>query len=127
MDRLSMNPLMYGMVEENRFNAQAADSGYKRISTFYSDLSIAEWYALKGIEPNAVQDTYDRVCESWLSDYKMFTEFVLCLNWKSWEFYGENDTLGELYAELYYKASDLFREHFADNEEALTYYFNVTD
>ena len=118
------NVLSYGAVEEKSiFERQASEVGYNRISTFYSDLSIAEWFGL-----NNVRDTYKNVVKSWLNNYKMFTEFVLCLNWKSWEWNARGyDELCQLYVELYEQAQDLFYEHYKGNKEAQHYYFEVTD
>ena len=121
------NVFHYGAAEEKCiFERQAAETGYKRISTFFSDLSIAEWMGIA-----SVKDTYNNVVKSWLNDYKMFTEFVICLNWKSWEWSLDAgrgyEELSKLYVELYEDAQNKFYEHYADNSEAKDYYFQVTD
>ena len=97
-----------------------AMTGYKPISTFYMDLSIADQFGA-----DAVKDTYRRVVKSWLSDYKMFTEFVMALNWKIWEHYETNEPLAELYNELWVKAGVLVEDNFTDEEKR--YYYRVTD
>jgi hypothetical protein len=109
-------------------------SGYQRFTTFAGDLAIAECYG-----DNAILDTFDRVCESWLSDYKFFTEFVLTLNWLSWFWAGYNDReLSILYGDLFYEAEDMFYDRYrvndgdsadvvAKKEEATDYFFNTTD
>lgn len=96
-------------------------TGYKPISTFYTDLGIAEWYGEK-----AIKQTYNDVETYWGRDYKMFTEFVIALNWKSFEHDCKNDyTLSKLYAILYYKGDEYAREHFKGKE--LEYYLKTTD
>ena len=98
-------------------------SGYETISTFYADLSIADVYGI-----DAVKDTIKRVKEEWFNDYKMFTEFVLALNHKSWEWDARPEVNGseeikKLYIEQYYH----FDEYCLDNYkgEALEYYLSV--
>lgn len=108
----------------------ASNSGYQRITTFYADLSIAEYYEMSG-QSGAIKDTFNRVCAEWINDYKFFTEFILCLNWKIWEHYEKHDTIARLYNDLWEKAQELFfnayGEEGKENEEALTYYYHITD
>lgn len=97
--------------------------------TFVSDFAIADWYGEEDVE-----DTYKRVKESWLCDYKAFTEVVIALNMLSWA----NDALRKqgfdgrekfisLYADLYYRARDDFYERYTGNDEATDYFFEMTD
>ena len=97
-----------------------AVTGYKPISTFYEDLSIADRFGVA-----AIKDTYDRVVESWLSDCKMFTEFVMALNWKIWEHYESNEVVARVYNDLWEKADILAQETFKGEE--LAYYYRTTD
>lgn len=94
--------------------------GYKPISTFYTDMSIADHFG-----EEAIKDTYERVVESWLADYKMFTEFVMVLNWKIWEHYKTNDKYAELYNDLWMQAQDEVEKHFSKEEKA--YYYKTVD
>lgn len=114
----------YGAAEEKCiFEPQAEESGYVRITTFFSDLSMAEWCGLDN-----VREFFNDVCESWIGDYKYFTELVLCLNIKCWEWYGRKyDELSQLYVELYEQARDKFYDYYEGNDEATSYYFEVTD
>lgn len=115
------NIMCYASREEQVFEANARENGYKRQTTFFHDLSIAECCGIKSIK-----DTYKRVVESWLDDVRYFAEFVLALNWKSWEWNGRGDTeLAELYSNLYYKANKLALKTYEGDDA--TYYFNVTD
>lgn len=95
-------------------------TGYKPISTFYEDLSIADNFGAE-----AIRDTYDRVVDSWLSDCKMFTEFVMALNWKIWEHYEKNEKFARIYNDLWEKADILAQETFKG--EDLAYYYRTTD
>lgn len=94
---------------------------YQPFTTFYSDLSIGEWYGMKGIK-----DTFKNVVKQWGKNYKYFTEFVLCLNHKSWEMYSRNnEEWCELYTNLYYKATEIAEKNFKGDE--LSYFYNIMD
>ena len=97
--------------------------------TFASDFAIADWFG-----KNEVEHTYKRVKESWLNDYKAFTEVVIALNMLSWA----NDALRKqgfdgreefitLYSTLYFQARDDFYEKHGNNREACDYFFEMTD
>ena len=119
----SLNVFQYAAVEEKNFEANIADTGYERITTFYSDLSIAERYGIASIK-----ETYKNVMEQWIDDIKYITEFAMCLNYKSWEWSSrENDDICQLYVDLFYEAQDKIYEHYEGNDEALRYYYEVTD
>ena len=111
----------YAASEEKNFEMQASETGYTRISTFYSDLSIAEVYGEKSI-----RDTYNNVVKSWLKNCKMFTEFVMSLNWKCWcWYYRGNSELSKLYAELFEQARDKGYEKYKG--EDLSYFWSTLD
>lgn len=117
----------YAASEDLLFEAQLAETGYKKLTTFYIDLSVAEFF---GDDP--VMETYDKICKDWIGDYKYFTEFVMCLNYKAWEHNDRhNYKLSSLYSELYYEARDLFYDHYngddPKSEEARDYFFETTD
>jgi len=122
-----MNVFQYAATEERNFEVMASQSGYTRISTFYSDLSIAEFCQLYMRDRGAVNNTFKSVCENWIDDYKMFTEFVICLNWKIWKWYEKNPTLGKLYNTLWERAQKMYYNKYKDNETAMSYYYKVTD
>jgi hypothetical protein len=116
-----MNIFAYAASEEKMFENIMRENGYERKTTFYSDLSIAEVYG-----KSAIVDTYNRVVDSWGNNRVYFTEFVMCLNYKSWEFDAKGNTeLTELYVDLYYKADEIARNTFKG--EDLEYYYNTTD
>jgi predicted DNA-binding protein YlxM (UPF0122 family) len=121
------NVFAYAKMNEMVFENIMHQNGQERISTFFSDLSIAEWCENNLKEKDAIQDTYNRVCEHWIEDYKMFTEFVLSLNHKTWMWYNVDDKLCELYRNLYYEAEDKFYAHYENDAKAQNYYFKMTD
>lgn len=97
-----------------------AMTGYKPITTFYMDFSIAEPFGAK-----AVKETYELAMESWASDYKYLTELVMALNWKIFEHYGNNDKLAKLYNDLWAKADRYATSHLKGEE--LKYFYRTTD
>lgn len=119
-----MSVYEYANVCTKMFEANLGNVGnYRRRTTFYADLSIAEYYG----EAN-VKDTYNRVMEEWLDNIEYITEFVLCLNWKCWEHHDrDNHGLAVLYHDLYYKAVDEVMEHYKNDQKALLYYYEITD
>lgn len=119
-----MNVFQYANLCERMFEDNLGSlTGYERKTTFYSDLSIAEWFGI-----DSVRETYDRVMKEWIGDVEYITEFVLCLNWKCWEHYNNNNqNLSELYKYLYRKADEHFLEHYKNDRKAIDYYYEVTD
>ena len=119
-----MSVYEYANVCTKMFEANLGNVGnYRRRTTFYEDLSIAEYYG----EAN-VKDTYNRVMKEWLDNIEYITEFVLCLNWKCWEHHDrDNHGLAVLYHDLYYKAVDEVMEHYKNDQKALLYYYEITD
>ena len=95
-------------------------TGYKPITTFYSDFTIADAF---GVE--AIEDTFNRAFKEWKRDYKYLTELVMVLNWKIWEWYEKSETKTVMYNELWRRADDYACEHLKGKE--LQYFYRVTD
>jgi hypothetical protein len=116
------NVFHYAAAEERCvFERQAAECGYERKTTFFSDLSIAEWYGA-----DSVRDTYKNVMGSWVKNVVYFTEFVMCLNWLGWLWYERNfEELSKVYFELYEKALNLAYEHYSGDD--LSYFIKTLD
>lgn len=95
-------------------------TGYKPISTFYEDFSIADMFGV-----SAIKDTYKRAMEGWKNDYKMLTELVMALNWKIWEHYETNDKIARVYDELWKKADSYAVANLKGDE--LHYFYRTTD
>ena len=96
--------------------------GYKPITTFWQDFSIADVFGAA-----AVNDTARRVWDEWHNDYKMITEMIMVLNHKSWFYAEKNTALCTIYSDLYYFYDAEFLKEFENNKEALSYYFKITD
>jgi predicted negative regulator of RcsB-dependent stress response len=95
--------------------------GYKQITTFFEDFSIADNY---GIE--AIKDTYKRgFATAKALGYKYLTEFVMVLNWKAWEHNESDQEKSELYIKLYEEADKYAIENLKGEE--LSYFYTTTD
>lgn len=117
----ALNVLQAAALKQAQFTAAIRDAGgYETFTTFYADLTISERYG-----PDAVRETYQRITNEWRGDYKYYTEFVLCLNWKIWEHHRKNETLARLYDSLWREADEWAGDNLTG--EAAAYYFNVTD
>ena len=122
INTFGLDVLNYAAAEQAMFTKMMAnDFNYKTISTFWGDLSIAETFGAASVE-----DTFNRVCKGWMNDTKMFTEFVLALNHKSWEHSARKQPeMCALYSKLYYLADKMVYDKW--NKEQRVYYFSVTD
>lgn len=96
-----------------------ADDNERPSSLFYADFSVADCWGA-----SAVIDTYNRAQE-WKNDVKMFTELVIVLNHKIWEYYQNNDKLARLYDRLWREASEYACENFKGDDAK--YYYTITD
>lgn len=95
-------------------------TGYKPITTFYLDFSIADKFGAA-----AIQDTYNRAFAEWKNNYKYLTELSMVLNWKIWRWYNENEEYGRLYDKLWKEVDNYCVENLTGAE--LEYYFETTD
>lgn len=96
-------------------------TGYKPMTTFYEDFSIADRFG-----EIAVISTYKNAMRCWKSDYKYLTELVMVLNWKSWEHYEKGNTiLCQTYTNMYYEARDYALDNLKGDEFA--YFYRTTD
>jgi len=108
-----------------RMLKETLPGGYKPFTTFFTDLDIANGF---GVE--SVKDTYKRVTEQWLDDYKYYTEFVMCLNLHLWDRYqnhGKDDPLARLYNDLFFEAKEKLWNRWENDDEASEYIFNTLD
>lgn len=95
-------------------------TGYKPITTFYEDFSIADAFGV-----DAIKDTYKRSFKDWKGNYKYLTELVMVLNWKIWEHYQHNDDYAKLYDKLWKEADEYAVNNLKDDE--LSYFYETTD
>lgn len=91
--------LKYAAIQQATFAANMRENGKEPKTTFYGDLSIAEFYG-----PKDVQETFQRAKTDWGGNVEYWTEFVICLNWKIWQWYKKNDELAKLYNTLWEQA-----------------------
>ena len=98
-----------------------AETGYKPITTFFEDFSIADWFGV-----SAIKDTYKNGLKTAeYMGYEYITEFVMALNWKIWQHYGRNNKYAEIYNDLWMKAVEYAETHLEGEE--LAYYYRTTD
>ena len=103
------------------FENMCAQTGYTPITTFWKDFSIAEIFDI-----DAIEDMYKRYFDEWKDSVKEFTELVMVLNWKCWEWHYKNKAImSEYYGQLYYDAYDFGIEHFKG--EDLSYFWRTLD
>ena len=111
---------------------------YRRKTTFYSDLSIAEF--IGGV--SAIKDTYQRVIKEWIDNIEYITEICMSLNLKQFEWDAKYRKMIEIsdseraqhsakimncYIELFMECDKAIIEHYADREKELDYYYQTTD
>ena len=107
------------MITVPKWNIEA-ETGYKPFTTFWADFSVAD-----NISQQAIRDTFQIAFDEWKDNYRYFTELVLVLNHKSWQYYGEDDEIAWLYSHLYRIAERHALNYFT--EEEMDYYYRVTD
>lgn len=95
-------------------------TGYKPITTFWEDFSIADAFG-----KDAIQDTFNRAFNEWKGNYKYLTELVMVLNHKIWQWYEKNDEYGRLYNDLWEQADNYACENLKGEE--LSYFYSTTD
>ena len=116
-----MNVFVYATRCERMFEGFLNSVGKTRKTTFFADLSIAEWCeGAKG-----VKDTYKRVIKEWKNDVVYMAEFVVALNQKIWMHYEQNRELAKVYNDLWVECDKFCSEHFKGEE--LSYYYDYID
>ena len=116
------NVFNFSAVKQKMFTDNLKEmSGYETKTTFFSDLSVAEWFGKESI-----MDTHKRVVKEWFKNVEMFTEYVMALNHQSWFWYNNgNSELSELYSDLYYQMRDKVLDNYKGKD--LQYFLDVTD
>lgn len=98
----------------------AKEFGYEPKTTFWQDFSIADMFGV-----DAVKDTFKRAFCEWKTNYIYLTELVMVLNHKAWQHYERDNSLAELYDELWGEADVYAVENLRDDE--LIYFLVTTD
>lgn len=97
-----------------------AQTGYKPIADYWQKLYRA---ARNGSEE--LKRLATGLFDSAKHSYKHLTEFVMALNWLSWEWVEKNEHIARLFCSLFRTAGDYARENLTGEE--LKYYFATTD
>ena len=122
--------LVYGMWCEKNFEANLRED-YKRITTYTSDFSIAEW-CVPAEGMSAIASTLRNALTNWRDDIKFFAEIIIVLNQKAREHAARgNWEYAEMYSDLYLDAKCLYFDWFdKDNKQhgkAMDYYYQYVD
>ena len=94
--------------------------GYKTLTTYWDDFSIAERFGIK-----AIADTFREAVNEHYRNYKILTELVLILNHKIWYYYEKNERLAKLYNNLWETLDQWCCNHLKGEE--LSYYYRILD
>ena len=95
-------------------------TGYKPVTTFYTDFSIADKFGI-----GAIEDTFNRSFRMWQHNYQYVTELAMVLNWKIWRWHNVNDEYARLYDKLWRQVDEWCIENLKG--EDLEYYYKTTD
>ncbi len=93
---------------------------YNFRTSFWMEFSIAENYGVEGIFEH-----YNLVFDQWKNNLEYLTELVLVLNWKIYQWYQVNDSLGHTYDALWRKTDSYAMETLKGDD--LHYYLSVLD
>ena len=124
------DPFTYGMWCEHNFERNLRED-YKRITTYTSDFSIAEWCVpIEGM--SAIASTLRNALTNWRDDIKFFAEIIIVLNLKANEHAARgNWEYSEMYSELYIDAKCLYFDWFDNTNKqhgkAMDYYYQYVD
>ena len=98
-------------------------TGYKPVTTFWQDFSIADRFGA-----GAIRSTYIQAFKEWKGNYKYLTELVMVLNHKIWQHYDPDaleNPLAEVYNELWGAADSWAMDNLKGDE--LSYYIQTLD
>lgn len=100
--------------------------GYEPKTTFWGDFGVADVFVLNGMEPDAVQDTFNRSFAQYKDDKEYGTELAMVLNHKVWRHHAEgNSKLAALYSKLYHYLDSYILDNWGTDD--LAYYLKITD
>ena len=91
-----------------------------RLSTFWQDFTIAEHYGR-----TSIRETFKLAFMCWKNNAEYFTELVMVLNWKIWQWHEIDESFARLYDSLWKKADQWAMENFTD--EDLSYFLKAVD
>ena len=124
MDKTIQEIQQYAVKCENTFKESLKRTGYKTLFPFYKELSIAEYVSGE----NGVIETVQRVIKEWLQNIKAITEFVLSLNYKTWEsFNNGNMKRAQLYARMFHHVFAKVEMNYEQKPDDLSYFYTTID
>ena len=89
-------------------------------TTFWEEFSLADNYGSEG-----VIEHYNLVFNQWKDYLRFLTELVLVLNWKIYQWYQVDDTLGKTYDELWKRTDQYVLD--TSKGDKLHYYLSTLD
>lgn len=99
--------------------------GYTPITNILDAMSEIEGDFM--IDPTKLPRFCAKITTDFAEDYKVWTELILVLNHKIWQWYSVNPTLGIMYDTMWKCLEADFYDTFEGNDEAISYYYRVTD
>ncbi len=137
---MRMNVFQFAAVVELNWKANLSDMNpYTPKYTFYHDFAIAEFCEVYMRDKDAIRKTYNDCIRSYGNNYKALTELIMVLNHKLWAYYQKVDSrylgiddakameFSKLYDTLWKEAQQVLYKNFEGNNEAMSYYYDVTD
>lgn len=95
-------------------------TGYKVLTTFYTDFSIGEMFGL-----DSIKSTYDTCFNESKDNYQYVTELCMVLNWKMFRWFKDRYEFYQLYKILYTELDRWCIDNLKGDE--LEYYYQNTD
>ena len=105
---------------QNYFTRVMAENGYKTITTYFQDFTIAEFFGVK-----AIRNTYRKAFNEHKEDVHYMTEIAMVLNHKIFQHFEKRRDLAVVYDELW-RECDTYCCDFFKGED-LHYYYKTTD
>lgn len=97
--------------------------GYKSKTTLWGDFGVAD--VLIDMEPNGIQDTFDRAFAECKDDTEYGTELAMVLNHKIWEWHEKNEKVAKIYDKLWKEVDEYIMSNWKGDK--LNYYLRTTD
>lgn len=95
-------------------------NGYTMTTTFFEDFTIADHFGIP-----AIKDTFNRAFKHWKHDAVYLTELVIALNLKIWQWYEKDESVAEVYNDLWKKADEYACENLKGDD--LSFFYRTTD
>lgn len=90
---------------------RVANVPYEINSTWVQDLYIASVFSW-----TSIKITIDDAVTNWKTDFHMFTQLIIAVNFLAWHFCGKNREYTNFFSEEYYRLIDIAEENFTADE-----------